>query len=367
LSSYDKIKFRLNGSNKHQFDLLGAKQEEILLEFYTENEQKTQAEQFVFFQIKVIKDNRTRIITKKVAIEGKDRKAQIHDPNIIHAFALRKLSHFIYIEKNLEDAGIYLNEYKEFLKSFQSYDSRITSTVKILEVLSDINSISEMDSVTLHNNQRINSHELTSYSMISHSEIARKNTEEMKKILNDSCDQLNEIADGMNNEVDFKNKISDKLRIFDRDFMGPYTSTAVMFMVMELVDQMFMVLKNCDANEDSDQEINDSYHEAGDFDLQGENNHVESIHGLKHILLNEFGKMEKVFAKFDELQPYSESWIAQNENLIQEMFQAIVAKLEETKKSTIEISTCMTQTIVRSDKIIKGSIVIESFFKPVIF
>ncbi len=243
LSSYDKIKFRLNGSNKHQFDLLGAKKEEILLEFYTENEQKTQAEQFVFFQIKVIKDNRTRIITKKVAIEGKDRKAQIHDPNIIHAFALRKLSHFIYVEKNLKDAGIYLNEYKEFLKSFQSFDSRITSTVKILEGVSSINSISEMDSVLLHNNQRINSHELTNHSVISHSEIARKNTEEMKNIFEDSRDQLKEIAEGMNNEVDFKKKISGKLRIFDRDFMGPYTSTAVMFMVMELVDQMFMLIE----------------------------------------------------------------------------------------------------------------------------
>ncbi len=106
--------------------------------------------------------------------------------------------------------------------------SRITSTVKILEGLSDINSISEMDSVTLHNNQRINSYELTSYSMISHSEIVRKNTEEMKTIFNDSRD----LADGINNEIDFKNKISDKLRIFDRDFMGPYTSTAIMFMVM---------------------------------------------------------------------------------------------------------------------------------------
>jgi len=193
--------------------------------------------------------------------------------------------------------------------------------------------------------------------MISHSEIVRKNTEEMKTIFNDSRD----LADGINNEIDFKNKISGKLKIFDRDFMGPYTNTAIMFMVMELVDQMFMVLKNCDANEDSDQEINDSNHDAGDFDFQGENNKVESIHDLKHILLNEFGKMEKVFAKFDELQPYSESWIAQNENLIQEIFQAIVAKLEETKKSTIEISTCMTQTIVRSDKIIKGLFFLKLF------
>ncbi len=74
------------------------------------------------------------------------------------------------------------------------------------------------------------------------------------------------------------------LKIFDRDFMGPYTNTAIMLMVMELVDQMFMVLKNCDANEDSDQEINDSNHDAGDFDFQGENNKVESIHDLKYKL-----------------------------------------------------------------------------------
>jgi len=229
---------------------------------------------------------------------------------------------------------------KFILKSFELYDSRITSTVKTPDDLSGINSISDMDSVALH-----------SYS---HSEIVRKNTEEMKNIFNDSRDQLKEIAEGMNNEADFKKKISSKLRIFDRDFMGPYTSTAVMLMVMELVNQMFMVLKNCEANEDIDQEINDSNHDAGDFDLQGENNHAESIHGLRNILLNEFGKMEKMFIKFDELQPYSESWIAQNENLIQEIFQAIVAKLEESKNSTIEISTCMTQTIVKSDKIVKG-------------
>ncbi len=76
-------------------------------------------------------------------------------------------------------------------------------------------------------------------------------------------------------------------------------------------------------HEDIDQEINDSNHVAGDFDLQGENNHVERIHGLRNILMNEFRKMEKLFVKFDELQPYSESWIAQNENLIQEMFQDI--------------------------------------------
>jgi len=366
MSSYDKIKFRLNGSNAHRIDLLDKKQAEILLEFYIENNQETQGTPFLFFQIKVVKDNRTRIITKKLAIETNDCKAEIHDANIIHAFALRKLTNYIYIENNLKDAAIYLNVYKEFLNFCESYDSRVTRTVKILEGLTSINSISEMDSETLHNNHHICSHDLRGRSIISHSEIISKNTEEMKNIFNDPCSQLKEIADGMKDEVDFKKKISDKLRVFDCEFIKPYTPTAVVHMVMELMDQMYMVMKNCENNVDSDQEKNDSNQNECVNGLKNENNHVEIYYEIKHNLMKEFRKMEKVFEKFDKLQPYSESWTAKNEHLIQEMFQIILKKLEKSRKSTCQLSINMTQTIAKSEKIIKGLNVLESFFEYII-
>ena len=68
----------------------------------------------------------------------------------------------------------------------------------------------------------------------------------------------------------------------------------------------------------------------------------ESYYALKNILMKEFRIMEKIFVKFDQLQPYSESWIANNEILTQELFQIIVAKLEESRKSTSQISNNMT-------------------------
>ena len=355
LSSYDKIKFRLNGSNAHQFDLTGAKPAEMLLEFYTEDDQKMQGTQSLFFQIKVIRDNRTRIITKNVAIEKNDCKAKLRDPNIIHAFALRKLTHYIYIENNFIDAATYLKDYKEFLANCKNVDSLVTSTVKILEGLTSISSISEMDSVMIHNNQCINSYDLTSYtieltdSMDSDSEMISKNTKEMKIIFNESCSQLREIADRRNSVINFKNKVSDKLEVLDRDFMQPYTNTKVMHIVMELMDQMSLLLKKNGKSEESDYEDND--------DSDG-----ESYYALKNFLMKEFQIMEKIFVKFDQLQPYSESWIANNEHLTQELFQNIVAKLEESRKSMSQISNNMTQTIVKSFNIIKSVFVFNSLF-----
>ncbi len=224
-----------------------------------------------------------------------------------------------------------------------------------------------MDSETLHNNHHICSHDLASRSIISHSEIISKNTEEMKNIFNDPCSQLKEIADGMKDEVDFKKKIADKFRVFDCEYIKPYTTTAVVHMVMELMDQMYMVMKNCEKNVDSDQEKNDPTQNECFNGLKSENNHVEIYYEIKNNFMKEFRKMEKVFEKFDRLQPYSESWTAKNEHLIQEMFQIIVEKLEKSRKSTCQLSINMTQTIAKSEKIIKGLNVLDSFFEYIIY
>ena len=185
--------------------------------------------------------------------------------------------------------------------------------------------------------------------MVSDSEMISKNIKEMKIFFNESCSQLREIADRRNSVINFKNKVSDKLEVLDRDFMQPYTNTKVMHIVMELMDQMSLLLKKNGKSEESDYEDND--------DSDG-----ESYYALKNFLMKEFQIMEKIFVKFDQLQPYSESWIANNEHLTQELFQNIVAKLEESRKSMSQISNNMTQTIVKSFNIIKSVFVFNSLF-----
>ena len=382
LGDYDRVKFVENvkkavkcgkSSNLHHVQLDNWNPAvEILLEFNVENKQtNNQDGKYVFFQVKIVKDDRVRVITKKIEISNVyDSKETICDLNLIHAYALRKFTRYIYEENDYKEATAYLNDYKQILDKYEDVDSRVLKTVDVISSLNGFNSISEQDSEFLHNNKRVNSYDLkrdVKARGISESEIKEMihQCREIKDCFNKSCSELNEIADRMDDGDDqdrsnFKKEIMKKFEDFDQKFMQSDISEITMYAVLGLIEQMKLLIRKVqdimNINEDDEIEYvdkngreNEDIYFSGDED---EGDYDEKIENLKKYILTEFRKMENLFEKFNKLKPYSESWISDDESLIQMLFENIVLQCKESKQPIVELSEKMVNIIDRSESII---------------
>jgi len=310
----------IKGINKNE--------KELLLEFFTTNSEKHK--EFVYFQFQLFYDNSTRVITKKIKLNSKQESHRLDlQTEIVHAFALRKLSEFV-LNKNLFAAENFTREYKKFMNETNESSESVSKTIDLISNLNASCNLDNEKASIIQNNCNVCSFEIDcvrtilkeNVSPVNYNEIT-DHFQENKKLLQDMF-SFNPVETKRLNE--FEKKLTCIFQKFNLDFLKSTqrdrnVNIKKLLAVIELTEHAHNLVEIAKSMSKDAQFSNSGLKtekKNKEYQIREEEKKPETYENLFEKILQDFSCFESVFDRLKNISVDCTKWF--NEKHQQDLF-----------------------------------------------